>query len=62
MPIQREYDLMTLSAQLRIMKMVEEWRKQFLGGRFAQSPQISSPDEDMVIGGDEEPTLPGVGY
>ena len=45
---QREYDLMTLSAQLRIMKMVEEWRKQFLGGRFAQPASQPMEQEPMT--------------
>ena len=45
---QREMDLMTLSAQLRIMKMVEEWRRQFLGGRFNQQVPQSPVEEPMT--------------
>lgn len=44
MPVnQREYDLMQLRAQIRIMQMVEKWRRQFLGGRMSDMPTQEEP-------------------
>ena len=44
MPVnQREYDLMQLRAQIRIMQMVEKWRQQFLGGRVSDVPAQEEP-------------------
>jgi len=49
MPVtQREYDLMQAQAQIRVMKMVDEWRRQFLRGRMqsilgGQTPPQAGP-------------------
>lgn len=43
MPVtQRQYDLMQLRAQIHVGRIVEEWRKQFLGGRL-QTPPAQAP-------------------
>lgn len=40
MPVsQRVYDLMQLQAQIRINKLVEDWRRQFLRGRLPEMMQ-----------------------
>ena len=40
MPVsQREYDIMRLQAQIKILKIVEDWRKQFLRGRMQDMAQ-----------------------
>ena len=36
---QREYDIMRLNAQLNVRRLIEEWRKNFLGNRM-QPPAL----------------------
>ena len=62
MPVtQREYDLMQAQAQIHIMKIVDEWRSQFLGGRMqailgGQAPLTEEPEDT------EELPIEGIPY
>ena len=59
MPVtQRQQDIMRLQAQITILKIVEDWKKQFLRGRMQdmaqqmgqqlQSPAGSAPQDEVV--------------
>ena len=52
---QREWDIAQLDAQLKIQKLVEEWRRGFLGTR-ASTPSQLVPENDggLPVGGLEE--------
>lgn len=44
MPVsEREYDLMRLNAQLNVRRLIEEWRRNFLGNRM-QSPVLPASE------------------
>ena len=44
MPVsEREYDIMRLNAQLNVRRLVEEWRRNFLGNRM-QPPAVPAAE------------------
>jgi hypothetical protein len=45
---QRDYDIARLQAQIKIMKMVEEWKLNFLKGRVPMTPPGGQVEEPMT--------------
>ena len=44
MPVsEREYDIMRLNAQLNVRRLVEEWRRNFLGNRIQPPTTPAAP-------------------
>ena len=61
MPVnEREYDLMRLNAQLNMRKLVEEWRRNFLGNRM--QPPVVPATEPVETTGPAEPPEEEVTY
>lgn len=54
---QRDSDLMQLRAQIRVMKLVDEWRRQFLGGRFDEQASQALTQEPMTSTAAQEGTI-----
>jgi len=60
MPVtQRQQDIMRLQAQITILKIVEDWKKQFLRGRLPAASPVEETEQPPMM---EEPIPSMEGY